>query len=346
MADFIVNLSPDVVNMATEGGLDTSLLNGKSLQRTLNGVMVVNGENRKMVGRLADGDQFNNIIDGVKQGGVYILINDKYVDYRENVENNWSEPNNLMAFMDSVGVSYSTFTDISASSFASFSGGFLLIPEIENDDLNPDLTSAARTAIESFVDNGGTLVMFHPNNGDPLTVLNETFGFNLDANGANDPISLTEIGSAIFPSASSTLTDLSATSSIVTSTLPENSITIYEGDGVNQSVVTMILYGSGKIYVLGWDWCDAPPLGGEGDGNNWNSLLESILTQTIVIPTATPTPTATATPEHTATPEPTPTPTATATPEHTATPEPTPTPTATATPEHTATPEPTPTETI
>ena len=65
MADFIVNLSPDVVNMATEGGLDTSLLNGKSLQRTLTGVMVVNEENRKMVGRLFDGDQFNNIVDGV-----------------------------------------------------------------------------------------------------------------------------------------------------------------------------------------------------------------------------------------------------------------------------------------
>ena len=314
MADFIVNLSPDVVNMATEGSMDTSLLNGKSLQRTLTGVMVVSGANRKMVGRLADGDQFNNIIDGVIQGGIHILINSKYVDYVENVEGSTSrEPNNLMAFMDSVGISYSTFTDISESSFASFSGGFLLIPEIEEDDLNPDLTSGARSAIESFVDNGGTLIMFNPNNDDVTEVLNAVFGFSLDSTSSLDePISLTEIGSAIFPEASSTLTDLSATSSIVTSTLPENSLTIYEGDGVNQSVVTLIPYGDGKIYVLGWDWYDAPPIGGEGaEGEEWNSLLESILTQTIVIPTPTPTPTATATPEPTSTPTPEPTPTET-----------------------------------
>ena len=65
MADFIVNLSPDVINMATEGSMDTSLLNGKSLQRTMTGVMIVSGENRKMVGRLVDGGEFNNIVDGV-----------------------------------------------------------------------------------------------------------------------------------------------------------------------------------------------------------------------------------------------------------------------------------------
>ena len=52
-------------------------------------------------------------------------------------------------------------------------------------------------------------------------------------------------------------------------------MTIYEGSGPNQSVVTMIPYGSGKIYVLGWDWFDASPLGGEDGG--WLSLLESIL---------------------------------------------------------------------
>jgi len=333
MTDFIVNLSPDVVNMATEGGLDTSLLNGKSLQRTLNGVMVVNGENRKMVGRLADGEQFNNIIDGVKQGGVHILINNKYVDYRENVNGSVSrEPNNLIAFMNSVGISYTTFTDISASSFASFSGGFLLIPEIEKEDLNPDLTIGAKSYLENYVYNGGTLVMFHPANGDVPEVLNAVFGFNLDATGANDPISLTEIGSEIFPEASRALIELSATSSINTSTLPENSITIYEGDGVNQSVVTLIPYGDGKIYVLGWDWYDAPPIGGEGAGEEWNSLLELILTQTIVIPTATPTAT------------PTPTPTSTPTPTVTATP--TPTVTATPAPTATSTPNPTPTEAI
>jgi hypothetical protein len=50
---------------------------------------------------------------------------------------------------------------------------------------------------------------------------------------------------------------------------------IYEGSGPNQSLVTMIPYGSGKIHVLGWDWFDAAPIGAEDGG--WLHLLESIL---------------------------------------------------------------------
>ena len=177
--------------------------------------------------------------------------------------------------MSSVGISYSTFTDISQSSFASFSGGFILIPEIEEQDLNPDLTSGARSYLENYVYNGGTLVMFHPSNGDVPEVLNAVFGFSLDNNGADGPINVTQGGAMLFPEASSTLDDLSATSSINTSTLPPEAVVVYQGDGENQSVVTMIPYGTGKIYVLGWDWYDALPIGGEG--SDWNSLLELIL---------------------------------------------------------------------
>jgi hypothetical protein len=67
--------------MATEGSMDSSLLNGNSVQRTVNGVMVVNGDNRKIVGRLPDGGQFDNSIKGVSTG-IYILINSTYVDYQ------------------------------------------------------------------------------------------------------------------------------------------------------------------------------------------------------------------------------------------------------------------------
>jgi len=63
MADYIVKLNPDVVNMGTEGGMDSSLVDGKSIQRTLHGLMVVNGEDRKMVGKLADGESFNDVVE-------------------------------------------------------------------------------------------------------------------------------------------------------------------------------------------------------------------------------------------------------------------------------------------
>jgi hypothetical protein len=34
-------------------------------------------------------------------------------------------------------------------------------------------------------------------------------------------------------------------------------------------------YGDGFVYVLGWDWYDAQPVGNEDGG--WNHLLRSIL---------------------------------------------------------------------
>lgn len=66
MADYVVNLSPALVNMGTEGSMDTSLdANGNSIQRTFHGLMVVNSNDRKMVGRLADGAEFNDTVGGL-----------------------------------------------------------------------------------------------------------------------------------------------------------------------------------------------------------------------------------------------------------------------------------------
>jgi hypothetical protein len=64
MATFTVNLSPALVNLGSEGGLDSSLdANGNSLQRKLHAVMVDSGE--KIVGNLADGATFDDSTDGL-----------------------------------------------------------------------------------------------------------------------------------------------------------------------------------------------------------------------------------------------------------------------------------------
>ncbi len=63
MPNYEINLQPNLVNLGTEGSLDTSILNGKSIQRTVHGLDVVNGENRKIVGRLSDGDVFDNVVE-------------------------------------------------------------------------------------------------------------------------------------------------------------------------------------------------------------------------------------------------------------------------------------------
>jgi hypothetical protein len=139
------------------------------------------------------------------------------------------------------------------------------------------LTSGAKNKINNFVSSGGNLLMFSPGNGDLVPFLNDVFSFSITGGegGASEPISLTVDGSGLFPSESATIPNLSDTNYLDTTSLPVNSVTIYEGNGADESVVTMIPYGSGKIYVLGWDWFDAEPIGPEDGG--WLHLLESIL---------------------------------------------------------------------
>lgn len=62
MATFTAELSPVLVNLGTEGSLDTSVTGGHSLQRTVHGIMVVNTGEMKIVGRIADGGSFTDDI--------------------------------------------------------------------------------------------------------------------------------------------------------------------------------------------------------------------------------------------------------------------------------------------
>ncbi len=203
---------------------------------------------------------------------INVFMNGNYVDIEPgNPEG--AEGLTVTASINSLGYSYDTFTGISQATFARFNGGVLVIPELEENDLDPDLTAGARSAIASFVSNGGTLITFAPD--EIFNLLNNVFGFTISDNGLTEPINLTSSGLSLFPTAPSTIPDNDATVSLDTSTLPPDSVTIYEGDGENQSVVTMMPYGSGKIYVIGWDWYDAAPNGEENGG--WLSLLGLIL---------------------------------------------------------------------
>jgi hypothetical protein len=60
MASYTVKLTPDLVNQASEGNLDTSVVEGLSAQRTKECVLVVNGEDRKQLHRLADGETYDD----------------------------------------------------------------------------------------------------------------------------------------------------------------------------------------------------------------------------------------------------------------------------------------------
>lgn len=60
MATYTVDLTPSLVNQVSEGSLDTSVAGGVSAQRTQECVLVVNGEDRKQLHRLADGETYDD----------------------------------------------------------------------------------------------------------------------------------------------------------------------------------------------------------------------------------------------------------------------------------------------
>ena len=213
-----------------------------------------------------------------KKDAIFILTNDNYVDYVSDPMGDIDhEANNLIAFMEDNSIVYNTFTDISESGWQTIkaTAGYILIPELESGNILPDMSSGAKNEVNGFVSAGGRLLMFSPTSHDLVPFLNDIFGFSMDTLGEGAPITLTMAGAALFPDESSTISGNDATSSIDITTLPSEAVTIYHGGGTNESVVTMIPHGNGRIYVFGWDWFNASPLGGQDGG--WLHLLNTFL---------------------------------------------------------------------
>jgi hypothetical protein len=282
MAEYQVSLTPDVIKIDSEGGLDTSILDGKSIQRTMNLLMITNGEDRKIVGQIKDGEIFNDFIQDhsdltnlINQNKIYLFTNDTYVDWVEVLDFPEHEANNLEILFISENLNFETFTDISDSFFTTLeAGSFLVIPEQENGSLVDDLSSEAKTTITNFVNDGGTLVLFIDEGG-AFDLANELFALSLDYESADPPINLTTAGTQTLNTAPSTLPQLSATNSINATTLPENAVVLYQTDNPNQATNVLIPQNNGRIFVLGWDWFNAKPFGENGD--EWNQLLLKIL---------------------------------------------------------------------
>ena len=65
MATYIVDLSPALVNLGTEGSLDTSVTGGNSIQRSVHGIYFHADGEFKMTGRISDGGTFTDVLDTV-----------------------------------------------------------------------------------------------------------------------------------------------------------------------------------------------------------------------------------------------------------------------------------------
>lgn len=77
MATYTLSLTPTLRNLATEGSLDTSILNGVSLQRT-GYIETVDGSGDRKVTEMADGEVFTDVPQALDEisngaGGFFIL---------------------------------------------------------------------------------------------------------------------------------------------------------------------------------------------------------------------------------------------------------------------------------
>jgi hypothetical protein len=63
--NYTVKLTPNEVNVDTEGSLDTSIVNGVSKQRTINCILVQNNNSQKFIVNAKDGSTFDNRIQNL-----------------------------------------------------------------------------------------------------------------------------------------------------------------------------------------------------------------------------------------------------------------------------------------
>jgi hypothetical protein len=208
------------------------------------------------------------------QGAVALFFDPLYVDTSPAPD---GEATNLLASLQQLGYTVTTFTGTSEAEWRSAMGGkqLLVIPELEISPLSPALDVTTKLFIASFVSRGGTLIVFAPRSGDPLAILNEAFEFGMTAaQTTTPPISLTaEASGTPFEGGPATLPmNLSSVDAVLASSLPGGSRIIY-ADADGNGVVTQILYQGGNILILGWDWFDAAPLGAQDGG--WLPVLDA-----------------------------------------------------------------------
>jgi hypothetical protein len=215
-----------------------------------------------------------------RAANVALFFNPTYVD---TATDSTGEAYNLQQGLIAQGHTVTTFTGITADAIRAAVAGrtILVIPELQNNNLSPDLAPDAARAIGIFVANGGTLMVFDPGVGDPLAVINKAFpSFDLASAGSvvgtiNKTAAATgtpfESGPATLP------VNLNAVDTVLTASLPSSetqpvsSKVIYQDDAGN-AVVAQISFGNGNILIFGWDWFNAAPVGSQDGG--WLALLD------------------------------------------------------------------------
>jgi hypothetical protein len=204
---------------------------------------------------------------------VAVFDNSSFVDTSGGLS---SESDTVQASLIQLGYTVVTFTGITAADWtaAGQSADLILIPELENGDLNIALTSTARTAISTYVRNGGGFVVMSAQSTRSTALLNAVFGFSLSlSSGVSTTLDTAAAAGTPFAGGPSSLISQNATSSVTRVSLPAGARAFYVTSTVTTVFATDL--DSGRVGFMGWDWYDARPLGSRDEG--WLTVLGSMV---------------------------------------------------------------------
>ena len=203
---------------------------------------------------------------------VALFLNPAYVDYIPGDDG--SEGNNLEYALPALGYSNLVFSGITDADFAAVltkRTRALVIPELEDGDLFPDLSDSAQDVIRTYVQRGGLLIGFLSST-DFLNVVNGIFGFSIDAPNSLGTAAITPAaGGTPFAGGPATLPYNDDTSVMDPASLPAGALTIYADDNTGEPALVVIPFGQGHIVIFGYDWYDGAPFGVQDGG--WLEVL-------------------------------------------------------------------------
>jgi Ca2+-binding RTX toxin-like protein len=181
------------------------------------------------------------------------------------------ESDTLQASLVAQGHSVKPFTGITAAAWSNGLAGqhLMAIPELENADLAPALSEAAKHTLRSYVATGGAIVTFDSSTR-AVALFNGLFGFNLAGSGGAGPYAIQGgLGGTFYAGGPASLPDFSLTNPLSLASFPGGAKDVYaNGDAV---AVGLFSVGSGHAGYLAWDWFNAAPLGANNGG--WLSVL-------------------------------------------------------------------------
>jgi hypothetical protein len=208
---------------------------------------------------------------------IALFYNGAYVDTNVAGDGIAAEANNVRLELLAQGNSVTTFSNISPSGITSALAGadLLVMPMLKIGDLKSALSIGAKTAIQSFVQNGGGYVNLGDWGGRNTGLLQSLFSLTVgypEGSPGGSTLSTSAAKGTLYAGGNSTVSSNVNTQGLPS--VPAGTLSIYNGANGTTKLTTLGLFtygGRRDVSYLAWDWHNGGPTGSQDGG--WNDVL-------------------------------------------------------------------------